>query len=55
MARCKREYFPVVLAALEALDKSPGSGWAWCQSTTGQSQMIIVNGPVRERLGSTAR
>ena len=51
MAGCRPEYFPVVLAALEAtIDEGwPGSG-GW-QSTTGGGPIQIVNGPVRSELG----
>jgi hypothetical protein len=51
MAGCRPEYFPVVLAALEAtIDEGwPGAG-AW-QSTTGGGPIHIVNGPVRADLG----
>jgi len=51
MAGCRPEYFPVVLAALEAtVDEGwPGTG-GW-QSTTGGGPIHIVNGPVRARLG----
>lgn len=51
MAGCRPEYFPVVLAAWEALMReraAKGGGW---QSTSGPAPLIIVNGPVRERLG----
>ncbi|MCI2416520.1 hypothetical protein MOQ72_03715 [Saccharopolyspora sp. K220] len=51
MAGCKPEYFPVVLAAWEALMReraASGGGW---QSTSGPAPLIIVNGPVREKLG----
>ncbi len=51
MAGCRPEYFPVVLAALEAtIDEGwPGMG-AW-QSTTGGGPLHVVNGPVRTELG----
>ena len=51
MAGCRPEYFPVVLAALEAtVDEGwPGTG-GW-QSTTGGGPIHIVNGPVRDALG----
>jgi hypothetical protein len=51
MAGCRPEYFPVVLAALEAtVDEGwPGTG-GW-QSTTGGGPIHIVNGPVRAELG----
>jgi len=51
MAGCRPEYFPVVLAAWEALMNeraAKGGGW---QSTSGPSPLIIVNGPIREELG----
>lgn len=51
MAGCRPEYFPLVLAALEAtVDEGwPGNG-GW-QSTTGGGPLLIVNGPVRQQLG----
>jgi hypothetical protein len=51
MAGCRPEYFPVVLAAWEALmrDRAAGGG-AW-QSTSGPAPLIVVNGPIRARLG----
>ena len=54
MAGCRPEYFPVVLAAWEAvtLDRAAGGG-GW-QSTSGPSPLLVVNGPVRERLGFNA-
>jgi hypothetical protein len=51
MAGCKPEYFPVVLAAFEALmaeRAARGGGW---QSTSGPAPLIVVNGPVRGELG----
>lgn len=51
MAGCRPEYFPVVLAAWDALmleRAARGGGW---QSTSGPGPLIVVNGPVRERLG----
>jgi hypothetical protein len=55
MAGCRPEYFPVVLAALEAtVDEGwPGNG-GW-QSTTGGGPLLIVNGPVRQELGFNAK
>jgi len=46
MAGCLKEHFPVVLAALQCF-----RNFALVQSTTGQAQLIIVNGPIRQRLG----
>lgn len=51
MAGCLPQYFPVVLAAWEALmaERAPNAG-GW-QSTSGPAPLIIVNGPIREELG----
>ena len=54
MAGCLPEYFPVVLAAFDALMReraARGGGW---QSTSGPAPMIVVNGPVRHELGFNA-
>ncbi len=51
MAGCRPEYFPVVLAAWEALMReraAAGGGW---QSTSGPAPLIVVNGLVRDELG----
>lgn len=51
MAGCLPDYLPVVLAAWEAL---AGEGYPvrgiW-QSTTGTAPLLVVNGPVRARIG----
>jgi hypothetical protein len=50
LAGCRPEYFPVVLAAWEALGRERavvGGGW---QSTSGPAPLIVVNGPIRQRL-----
>jgi hypothetical protein len=49
MAGCQKEHFPVVLAAAHAMQ--PSVDTALLQSTTGQCQLVIVNGPIRNRLG----
>jgi hypothetical protein len=51
MAGCKPEYFPVVLAVLDSLHASGIARSGLMQSTTGQGEIIIVNGPLREALG----
>jgi len=51
MAGCLPEYFPVVLAAWEALMRERATGGGGWQSTSGPAPLIIVNGPVRDRLG----
>jgi hypothetical protein len=51
MAGCLPEYFPVVLAAFDAImmeRAARGGGW---QSTSGPAPLIVVNGPVRAQLG----
>ncbi len=50
MAGCKKEYFPIVLAALEGLHALTGSR-GLLQSTTGQAVLVVVNGPIRRALG----
>lgn len=54
MAGCLPEYFPVLLATLDAF-QSMGAGTGLLQSTTGQCQLIIVNGPIRQRLGFNSK
>jgi hypothetical protein len=51
MAGCKPEYFPVVLAVLDSLHASGIARSGLMQSTTGQGEIIIVNGPLRQSLG----
>lgn len=51
MAGCRASYFPVVLAAWDALNAeraARGGGW---QSTSGPAPFVIVNGPIRHELG----
>ena len=51
MAGCRPEYFPVVLAAWDAVMRdraAKGGGW---QSTSGPAPLIVVNGPIRHELG----
>lgn len=54
MAGCLPGYFPVVLAAFDALmaeRAARGGGW---QSTSGPAPLIVVNGPIRQELGFNA-
>jgi hypothetical protein len=54
MAGCLPAYFPVVLAAWEALmaeRAALGGGW---QSTSGPAPLLVVNGPVRAELAFNA-
>jgi len=51
MAGCKPEYFPVVLAAVEAV-LEPAFNFRGVQVTTNPAApMIVVNGPIRAKLG----
>lgn len=61
MAGCRPEHFPVVVAALDAMwldtrarSRSRFSSGLW-QSTTGTVPIMVVNGPVRGRLGFNSR
>jgi hypothetical protein len=51
MAGCRPEYFPVVLAVVDSLHASGVTRTGLLQSTTGQAEIIIVNGPLRQTLG----
>ncbi|MEU2348909.1 hypothetical protein [Modestobacter sp. NPDC049651] len=51
MAGCRPEYFPVVLAAWDALMLERATGGGGWQSTSGPAPLIIVNGPVRDEIG----
>jgi hypothetical protein len=51
MAGCRPEYFPVVLAAFEALMLDRAARGGGFQSTSGPAPLIVVNGPVRGELG----
>ena len=51
MAGCRPEYFPVVLAAWEALMQDRAAGGGGWQSTSGPAPLIVVSGPIRNRLG----
>lgn len=51
MAGCRPQYFPVVLAAFDALREEGYVGAGMWQSTTGLGTMLVVNGPVRTELG----
>jgi hypothetical protein len=55
MAGCLPEFFPVVLAAWSALQAEGYVPRAIWQSTTGTAAMLLVNGPIRERIGLNSR
>jgi hypothetical protein len=51
MAGCRPEYFPVVLAALDAA-MDPDFAWQGLMSTTmGAGVCVVVNGPIARRIG----
>ena len=55
MAGCLPEYFPTVVAAWDSLrDEGYPRKGIW-QSTTGTASLLLVNGPVRERIGINSR
>src|SRR5262245_35964975 len=54
MAGCRPEYFPVVGAALSAIGDPRFELHGPATSTGGAALMVIVNGPVRQRLGINA-
>ena len=51
LAGCWPDYFPVVLAAWESLTREGYATRGIWQSTTGTAPLLIVNGPVRARIG----
>ncbi|MBI2887115.1 MAG: hypothetical protein HYY02_07890 [Chloroflexi bacterium] len=51
MAGCRPEYFPVVLAALEALTDEKFNLYGVQATTEPDGPMVIVNGPVRNEIG----
>ncbi|MGH7535988.1 MAG: hypothetical protein ACREMG_10405, partial [Gemmatimonadales bacterium] len=51
MAGCRPEYFPVIGAALAAIGDPAFELHGPATSTGGAALMVIVNGPVRRRLG----
>ncbi|MBI4329179.1 MAG: redoxin domain-containing protein [Chloroflexi bacterium] len=51
MAGCKPEYLPVVIAALEAVCTEEFNIHGIMATTMGASPVMVVNGPIRHRLG----
>ena len=54
MAGCKPEYFPVVLAAVEAVLAESCRLYGIQTATNNTTPLIIVNGPAVKRLGLNA-
>ena len=55
LAGCLPEYFPVVVAAWDSFLRDGMVTRAIWQSTTGTAGFVVVNGPVRERIGLNCR
>ena len=51
LAGCKPEYFPVVLAATEAIADERFNVHGAMATTMGGAPVLIVNGPIREQIG----
>jgi hypothetical protein len=54
MAGCLPEYFPVVVAAFEAMQEAPFNFHGSTASTGGSAPLLIVSGPVVDELGMNA-
>ncbi|NDL56461.1 hypothetical protein F7O44_05175 [Phytoactinopolyspora sp. XMNu-373] len=50
LAGCRPDYFPVVVAAWEAISQEPHPPRGIWQSTTGTAPFTVVNGPIRQRI-----
>lgn len=55
LAGCRPEYFPLVIAAWEAVAAEPHPARGIWQSTTGTAPFLVVNGPVRDELDINCR
>ena len=51
MAGCRPEYLPTVVATVRALTDPVANCWTNCATTNNPSQVVVINGPVRGRLG----
>ncbi|MCZ6710313.1 MAG: TlpA family protein disulfide reductase, partial [Gammaproteobacteria bacterium] len=51
MAGCKPEYLPVIITAVEATCSDEYNVHGVMATTMGASPVVVVNGPIRERLG----
>ena len=49
--RCKPEYLPVVIAALEAVCTDAFNMHGVAATTMGAAPVLVVNGPIRQRIG----
>ena len=51
MAGCLPEYFPIVVAAFEAMAKEPFNFHASTASTGGSAPLLVVSGPIVNEIG----
>ena len=51
LAGCRPDYMPVLVAALEAMSDPSFSLHGAITSTGGSATLVVVNGPIRQRLG----
>ena len=54
MAGCLPEYFPVVVAAFEAMNERPFNFHGSTASTGGSAPLIVVSGPIVDEIGMNA-
>lgn len=54
MAGCLPEYFPIIIAAFEAMDREPFNFHGSTVSTGGSGHLLIVSGPVVDEVGMNA-
>ncbi|MCY3839532.1 MAG: hypothetical protein OXH09_12945 [Gammaproteobacteria bacterium] len=54
MAGCLPEYFPIIVAAFEAMDREPFNFHGSTVSTGGSGHLLIVSGPVVDEIGMNA-
>ena len=54
MAGCLPEYFPVVVAAFEAMAKKPFNFHGSTASTGGSAPLLVVSGPIVDDIGMNA-
>ena len=54
MAGCRPEYFPVLIAAFEAMNEAPFNFHGSTASTGGSAPLLIVSGPIVDEFGMNA-
>ncbi|MCY3814035.1 MAG: TlpA disulfide reductase family protein [Gammaproteobacteria bacterium] len=55
LAGCRAEYLPVIIAAIEAICTKQFNIHGVNATTMGASPVLVVNGPIRERIGMNMR